>query len=86
MKTKASQKRIKRIGVIITVLALLFTLLSFVGFYMISTVEIETLYVDLTKVLLVLDLILILIYNELLKQEKNNFKYSNEYTFMVSRK
>jgi len=76
----------KLIATVITTLSLMFVLLSFVGIYLASEMSIETLYLNLTKLLLFLNLLLLIIYRELWKQEKNKFKYSKEYTFMVSRK
>ena len=85
MKAKASQKRIYRLNKIILISALLFIVLSFIGFYM-SISKIEMLYLNLTKGLLVVDMVFMLVCNELVKEEKNRYKYSHEYTFMVSRK
>ena len=86
MKTKTSTKQMKIIATIITLLSILFVSLGFIGVYLASEITVESLYLDLTKVLLVLNLILLVIYRELWKQEKNKVKYSKEYTFMVSRK
>jgi uncharacterized membrane protein YbhN (UPF0104 family) len=86
MKTKTSTKKMKIIATIITLLSILFVSLGFIGVYLASEITVESLYLDLTKVLLVLNLILLVIYRELWKQEKNKVKYSKEYTFMVSRK
>jgi len=76
----------KLIAAMITILSLMFVSLGFVGLYLTSEITVETLYLDLTKVLLVINLVLLVIYRELWKQEKNKVRYSREYTFMVSRK
>lgn len=86
MKTKTSTKKMKIIAAIITVLSIMFVSLGFIGVYLVSEITVESLYLDLTKILLILNLILLVIYRELWKQEKNKVKYSKEYTFMVSRK
>lgn len=86
MNTKTSTKKMKLIATMITVLSLLFVSLSFIGVYLSSEMNTDALYMNLTKFLLVLNLLLLVIYRDLWKQEKNKFKYSNEYTFMVSRK
>lgn len=86
MKLKTSTKKMKLIAAMITILSLMFVSLGFVGLYLTSEITVETLYLDLTKVLLVINLVLLVIYRELWKQEKNKVRYSREYTFMVSRK
>lgn len=86
MKPKTSTKKMKIIAVTITILSILFVSLGFIGVYLASEMTVESLYLDLTKVLLILNLVLLIVYRELWKQEKNKLKYSREYTFMVSRK
>ena len=86
MKPRKTTKRMKKIASIMTVLAITFVVLSFVGFYLSSDARIEETYTNLTKLVLVFNLTLLMVFRELWKQEKNRFKYSNEYTFMVSRK
>ncbi len=76
----------KLIATMITILSLMFVSLGLIGVYLTSEMTVESLYLDLTKVLLVLNLALLVIYRELWKQEKNKIRYSKEYTFMVSRK
>jgi len=85
MKAKTSQKRIYRLNRIILLSALLFIVLSFIGFYM-SISEIEMIYLNFTKGLLVVDLVFMLVCNEVVKEEKNRYKYSHQYTFMVNRR
>lgn len=85
MKAKTSQKRIHTLNKLIVASALLFVVVSFIGFYM-SITEIELLYINLIKGILILDLLFMIVGNQLIKDEKNKYKYSHEYTFMVSRK
>ena len=86
MKAKASTNRMKKIGITINVLALIFIALSFTGFYLSSELAVEKVYLNITKLLLVFNLTLLCVFRELWKQEKNRIRYSREYTFMVSRK
>ena len=86
MKTNTSTKKMKLIATMITLLSLMFVSLGFIGVYLTSEVTVEVLYLDVTKVLLGFNLLLLMIYRELWKQEKNKIKFTKEYTLLVSRK
>lgn len=86
MSKKARSVKIKKMESIITVLALFFVAMSFAGFYISSSLDLETLYLNLIKTLLVFDIVAMFVCDQLLRQERSKSKYLNEYTLMVRRR
>jgi cation transport ATPase len=86
IKVKASQKRIMRSITVISILVILFIMISFIGFYLSSKEKNQGMYLDLIRLLMIFDVVLILIFWEFLKEEKIKQKRARNYTIRAAQK
>ena len=74
MKLQELKNRIELLNKLIIITATLFVMLSFVTFYMVTVLELEELYGNIAKGMLIINFMSIMISNYLLKQEEKRMK------------
>lgn len=85
-KVEKTFLHVKKLRINVIILSILFVVLSYTGVHLIWADGVDSFYKYIIQVLLVFNLILLFVFRELWKQERNRMRYFGHYTLTASRK